>query len=500
VSAGWRTDSSRQGDFNVNPARQSSANRTPLSKPLDYAQDTGRKQVLWLAIALIALLGLALVVLVAYGLEVVTSDYTEPLMLIGLLALLTTSIAYFADREREYRSQNRSLIKQLHDTARALDERVARLNKLCETSTHLAGALNIDRISDLVVEALVEQVRADAASMVLLDKSEGKCVHTNSKGSLAEQGYNGDSPEEVARAAVEQEGPSMRWVENNDGRHGLQAWGALRAVISAPLKISEIMGGALAAIRHDSFSHEDLNLLTTLANMAGKAIESAELHEQLRQSYFRTLHTLARSLAVRDPYTSAHSEAVAWLACRLAERLDLGKEEIQALQAYGPLHDLGKIGIPDSVLLKHGPLTDDEMEMCRKHTTIGEEIIRPLNPGPAVLQMIRHHHERWDGRGYPDGLKGEEIPLLARIVGLADAFRAMVSDRAYRGGTTPSRAVQEINALAGAQFDPTVARALLELWECGELTKFKTRQAESADGSKLISRPCPLSAPPSFAH
>jgi HD-GYP domain-containing protein (c-di-GMP phosphodiesterase class II) len=272
----------------------------------------------------------------------------------------------------------------------------------------------------------------------------------------------------------------------------------MRASISAPMKVSNIVEGALAAMRQDDFSAEDLNLLTTLANMAGKAIESAELHEELRQSYFRTLHVLARSLAARDPYSAAHGEAVTRLACLLAEKVGLEPEAIEALRAYGPLHDLGKIGIADSVLLKEGPLTDEELEICRQHTVIGEEIMRPLNPGAPVLSMIRNHHERWDGGGYPNRLSGEQIPVLARIVAVADAFHAMTSHRPYRPGTVAFHAIQEIKALAGTQFDPGMAQALIDLWDNGEIAGLNMRPVESVERPKILHHSFSLSAPPSL--
>jgi len=149
-------------------------------------------------------LGLAFVVLVAYGDATFTIDYTEPLLLIGLLAFLTCTVAYFADKERKHRAENRDLIRQLHETAQALDTRVERLNKLCETSTDLAGALDVERISELVVEALVGQVHADAASLVLLDKPKGDYVHKRTKGRLAELDGEHDTPAGIARAAAEE--------------------------------------------------------------------------------------------------------------------------------------------------------------------------------------------------------------------------------------------------------------------------------------------------------
>lgn len=146
---------------------------------------------------------------------------------------------------------------------------------------------------------------------------------------------------------------------------------------------------------------------------------------------------------------------------------------------------MGKIGIPDAVLLKKEPLTEAELELCQQHTLIGEDIIRPLDPGPAVLSIIRSHHERWDGRGYPDRLKGEQIPILARVVAVADVFHDMVSARAYKGGTIPSLAVREIKDHAGSQFDPAVVQLLVDLWDSGELANVIKRPPDVANASLL---------------
>jgi response regulator RpfG family c-di-GMP phosphodiesterase len=457
--------------------------------------DERTKQLFWLALGLVGLLALAFVVLVAYGLEIESSDYTEPLLLIGLLAFVTCTIAYFADKEREQRAENRRLIRQLRDTAKALDTRVARLNKLSETSVHLAGALDVDRISELVVEALVAQVSADAASLVPVDKSKDEYVHRRSMGPLAQIDEDSDDPLSLAMAAA-QDGPAIHSVEQSPTvADRLAAWNKVRASISAPMKVSDVVSGALAAIREETFDTEDLNLLTTLASMSSKAIESAELHQQLRQSYFRTLHVLARSLAARDPYSAAHGEAVTWLACRLAEKLDFPPSAVELLESYGPLHDLGKIGIPDAVLLKQGPLTDEELEMIRQHPVIGQNIIQPLNPGADALAMIRSHHERWDGGGYPDGIAGDHIPPLARVVAVADAFHAIVSHRSYRGGAIPLAAVHEIRLMAETQFDPRVAEVLVALWEKGELANFNIRLGQFEDRPDVLDLSHSLAAP-----
>ena len=461
-----------------------------------FAPDKRRMQLLWLAIALIGLLTLALVLLVAYGAEIADYDYAEPLLLIGLLAFITCAVAYFADKEREQRAENQRLIHELHQTAQALDSRIARLNKLSETSADLAGALDIDRISELVIQALVDQVDADAASLFLLDRSKGEYVHRRSIGDImpSEDGQPGD-PGEIAKAAAEAT-PESPEADEPPAAERLQAWERIRATITAPMKVSDVVGGALTAIREETFDTEDLNLLTTLANMCTKAIESAELHQSLRQSYYRTLHVLARSLAARDPYSAAHGEAVTRLTLLLAKELAVPGDAIEALQFYGPLHDLGKIGIPDAILSKRGSLTEEEFDTVRQHTVLGESIIRPLEPGAHALAMIRSHHERWDGAGYPDGSKGEETPAVARIMAVADTFHAIVSHRSYRGGTLPSKAVQEIKGMSGTQFDPKVVAALNKLWDSGALAELTIRLAESVQARDMLDVPTSLPAPP----
>jgi response regulator RpfG family c-di-GMP phosphodiesterase len=461
------------GAERVTTAQDETAELASLVTDEDYAPDRRRAQLLWLALSLVGLMALALVLLVAYGLEITSGDYSEPLLLICLLAFITCAVAYFADKDREQRAENRRLISRLHETAQALDLRVARLNRLSETSVHLAGTLDTDQIADLVVDALVSQVKADAASLVLLDKTKGEYLHTRSKGPLAEAKGDINDPLTIAKEAAGQ-APAIRSMDRSGQvLEQLEAWNKIRGSISAPMKVSNVVGGALSAIRSETFDTEDLNLLTTLANMASKAIESAELHQRLKESYLKTLHALSRSLAARDPYSAAHGEAVTWLACRLGEELGLGDEDMSALTTYCPLHDLGKIGIADSVLLKPSSLSEDEFETVRQHTAIGESIMAPLDPGAAALALIRSHHERWDGGGYPDGLTAEETPMVARVVAAADTFHAIVSHRSYRGGAIPGKAVQEIKGLAGIQFDPKVVDAIVSLWETGELAKFR---------------------------
>jgi putative two-component system response regulator len=154
------------------------------------------------------------------------------------------------------------------------------------------------------------------------------------------------------------------------------------------------------------------------------------------------LFSLAQSIEARDPYTSGHCERLAEMSARLGEKLGLAEEDIKALRRAGIVHDIGKVVVPDAILLKPGPLSAEESESMRKHPVVGERICAPLRTFHKVLPIIRHHHERHDGSGYPDGLRGDEIPLTAAILQLADVFDALTTDRPYRKASTPEEALK----------------------------------------------------------
>jgi putative two-component system response regulator len=175
------------------------------------------------------------------------------------------------------------------------------------------------------------------------------------------------------------------------------------------------------------------------------------------------IFALAAAVEAKDRYTERHTRRVADSARRIGLRLGLPEPQIDALFRGGFVHDVGKIGVPDQILSKPGPLDAQEWERMREHTAIGEEIMRPLRSAALLLPIIRHHHEHFDGAGYPDGLRGQEIPLLARIVAVCDAFDALVSDRPYRGRVSVGEAVDRLYDGSGAQWDPKLVSLMAEL-------------------------------------
>jgi putative nucleotidyltransferase with HDIG domain len=203
--------------------------------------------------------------------------------------------------------------------------------------------------------------------------------------------------------------------------------------------------------------------MSFITQKAAAAIENIALYENIYENLFSTLYAFVAALEVRDLYTRKHSTRVAKYAHMIAEEMGCSEEELDIISFAGSLHDIGKIGIRDDILLKPGRLTDEEYEKIKEHPVIGADIISKLGLWDSEMEIIRHHHERFDGKGYPDGLKGASIPKLARILCVADSFDAMNSDRAYRNKMDRSKVLEIIKENSGTQFDPEVVKAFLEV-------------------------------------
>jgi putative nucleotidyltransferase with HDIG domain len=202
-----------------------------------------------------------------------------------------------------------------------------------------------------------------------------------------------------------------------------------------------------------AFTEEDVLLLLTLCRKAALSLENQFLYESLYQSLLETLKALVTILEARDPYTRAHSQRVSRYATALAAKMGCSKEEQEIVTVAGYLHDIGKIGVCDAILLKTEPLTPAEYEVIKTHPIIGEQIVQHLGYFSRETSIIRHHHEWWDGRGYPDGLMKHQIPFLARLLTVADAFDAITTNRPYRTGRPFGEALEELECWAGIQFD-----------------------------------------------
>lgn len=209
------------------------------------------------------------------------------------------------------------------------------------------------------------------------------------------------------------------------------------------------------------FSHHLVFLLSHIVSQAGAALERVRLHQELQESYVSSVAALAAALDAKDGYTHGHARMVGTYAKLIAEKIGLPPDEVETIRFGGDLHDLGKIGIDERILRKPASLTAEEFSLMTHHPNLGADIVKTNGTLRNILPIILYHHERYDGQGYPQGLKGEEIPFGARIVMVADAFHAMTSDRPYRKALSRETAVLEIRRCSGTQFDPRVVEAFL---------------------------------------
>ncbi len=235
----------------------------------------------------------------------------------------------------------------------------------------------------------------------------------------------------------------------------------ISSLMCAPLKAKDTVVGVIK-LGNDlpvMYTAEDLKLFTTLASLAAVAIENASLYEQLQETFYTTVYTLAETIEKRDTYTGNHTKRVMEYSLAIGKTLELPEKDMARLQLGAVLHDIGKIGVRDSVLLKESSLTDEEFEQIKNHPLYGEEIIRGISQLKSAIPGVKHHHEKFSGRGYPDGLKGEEIDITARIISVADSFDAMTTNRPYRKGLSLDEAFEELRKYSGSQFDPEIVDA-----------------------------------------
>jgi len=242
--------------------------------------------------------------------------------------------------------------------------------------------------------------------------------------------------------------------------------GAMASVLCVVLRTPRKRLGVLHLDRspwQKPFTMEDLYLADGMAANVSAGIESAQLLRKQRDLFLDTITILAQAVELRDEYTGGHTLRVSTYALMLAQELQMPTSDVELIRIGTPLHDIGKIGINDAILRKPDRLTPEEFEHMKLHTVKGAEIVNTVPDLRPIIPIVRSHHERWDGLGYPDGLKGEAIPALARVVALADAFDAMTSDRPYRKGMPAAAALVEIEKGSGNQFDPRMAKAFLAM-------------------------------------
>ena len=344
---------------------------------------------------------------------------------------------------------------------------------LQEVSAALTASLNLETVLHNSLSLLRRVLPYDGASIIMLNTEAG------TPQIMAQSGYLEDvylvPPPEITsqphiRALLEKQHPILisdtrlhdTWLEI-PGTEYVRCW------MGVPLIVKEKVIGWLNLDKQEPgfYDQQSIQLASAFAHQTALALENARLYNELETSYLQTVLALARAMDARDSYTADHSQRLAAMASAIAHELNCSTDEIQAIEWAALLHDIGKIGVPDHILLKPDSLDDGEWEIMRRHPDIGAEIISPVRRLSRVVPIVRAHQEKFDGSGYPRGLKGEEIPLGARILAVVDSYSAITDERVYHKGRTHQEAMEEIERCTGSHFDPQVVATFKKVLKQG---------------------------------
>ncbi len=362
------------------------------------------------------------------------------------------------ERRERLRLLNNELVKKV--------EEVNTLNRIMEDFAAIDSSYEI---FNKVVRLAVEELKAELVFFHVYSEQNNSLVLVDKAGAENKKkpaSYSMDIPEQEKAFIIESLGSDHKPCLIADASGIPSMEGQVHSFMVAPLKIRDKIFGIVSAYIFQGphfFEGESLYYLSFITQKAASGIESIALYENIYENLFSTLFAFVTAIEVRDLYTRKHSTRVAKVAHIIAEAMECTKEELEIINVAGSLHDIGKIGIRDEILLKPGCLTEDEYEKIKEHPVIGADIISKLGLWDREAKIIRHHHERFDGKGYPDGLKGEQIPKLARILSVADCYDAMASDRAYRKKMDKNVVLEIILKNSGAQFDPDVVDSFLQV-------------------------------------
>jgi HD-GYP domain-containing protein (c-di-GMP phosphodiesterase class II) len=366
------------------------------------------------------------------------------------------------------------------------DRRLAEYEMLLDISVKLAGTLDLETVLELALEHAEEVCHAETSSIWELDEERKELFFRVVRGTAAGairgmrvpvgEGIVGSVALSGEAEVVNDVAVDPRWHGDSTGEF------RTRALLAVPLLARGSVIGVvqlLNPVDRDRFTAGDLWRMRQFAAILAPALENARLYAAQRRQFFNMVTALAEALDQRDPYTGGHVRRVVAYSVLLGSEMGLTREELRDLRLAATLHDIGKITTPDRVLGKPSPLDAEEVEIMRRHAAAGAAIVSHL-ANPWVLDGVRSHHERVDGKGYPDGLGDPEIPLAARVIAVADTYDAMTTSRPYRDGLPPERAAAEILASAGTQFCPRVAEAFRRLFERG---RFDLATAEEVLGA-----------------
>lgn len=336
---------------------------------------------------------------------------------------------------------------------------------LLELSESVASTLSLNEVLSILAEAAQKEVDADGVELLFRPRGTEKFSQRLSAGGIPEGGTIFSDLDWINRAVG-----GGKCIHLKGGELAGMLTGDASEMVGSCLVVPLMRGGALLGIlsacsRSDRrvFLPREEKALRVLGDRAATSLENALLYSEMETSFRETIQGFALALEAKDSYTHGHSESVTRLCVYIAEEMNLTQAFRDCLRQAAILHDIGKIGISSGILNKPGKLTDEEYETIKSHPKMGKRILENISFLREVVPIVYHHHERYDGLGYPEGLRGMEIPLGARIMAVADTYDAMTSDRPYRNGLGHEAAVGELKQCAGNQFDPDCVAAFVAM-------------------------------------
>lgn len=379
-----------------------------------------------------------------------------------------------ADRSHRKKGRRSGRMSRL----KRMEEKAERLNLLSHLGQILNSTLDHKEVRRRAMEAATRLMKAEVGSLLLLDEEKNQLHFEVALGDQEEMikkitlkigegiaGWVAQNEEPLIVNAPEKDPRFFRGVDDKTEFR-------TRNLICVPIKVKGKTIGVLEAINkrdNETFDEEDLSLFLSLSNQVAIALDNARLYQELEEMFFQTAESLADAIEKRDPYTGGHTQRVTKYSLTLAKYLQMPPVEMKWLKISAVLHDIGKIGIDDQILRKPDRLNPEEFHEIKRHATMGAEIIDHIKPLKHIIPGVKYHHEQLDGTGYPEGLKGEKIPIPAKIVAVADTYDAMTTDRPYRKGLSKELAIKELRRCSGTQFDREVVEAFIRADEAGEI-------------------------------
>lgn len=372
---------------------------------------------------------------------------------------------------------------ELGKITREMVNNYTEISLLYEIGDIFAKGLDVEHASEIVLGRVLELMEAQRVSLMLIDKETNELKIVYSRGLPEEvvkntrlklgEGIAGFVAKDGKPLLVENIEDNPKLKELIVGKDKIKSGSFLSApLICSPLKVENKVIGVVNITEKKSgksFTQNDLNMLSAIGSQLAAIIENKRLFTDIKELFITTVRALSLALDAKDHYTYGHSQRVTEYALIIASEMNLSDEERYDIELAGLLHDIGKIGIPEAILLKSEKLTNEELNEIRKHPSRGAEILAHIRQLSDIIPGILYHHEHYNGSGYPVGLKREEIPLVSRILAVADAFDAMTSARPYRSAFSVEYAFEEIKKNAGAQFDPQVAEVFLNAHQKGNV-------------------------------